>query len=386
MNLCILGSTGTIGVKALEVVLRHPGLFTVSALVAGENVELIYSQIIRHRPKVVALKRPEDVKRLRDMLGTRSEPELLWGLEGIKQAVAMDEVDVVVSAISGSAGLIPTYFAALNSKNIALANKETLIMAGPIIMGLVKEKGIWLRPIDSEHSAVFSAIQGHDIRDIRKVIITASGGPFRGRKRDELIGVKVAEALKHPNWKMGAKITIDSATMMNKGLEVIEAMWLFDLPLERIEVLIHPQSIIHSMVEFVDGSILAQLSVPDMTIPIAYALTYPRRVETSVPSLKLSELNNLSFEPVDKDMYPCFALAMEAAMAGGSSPIVLNAANEEAVNAFLKGVISFTAISEIIEKVLNMHYPEEVQNMEHVLDLDRRAREMATRFIMSLGA
>lgn len=345
---------------------------------AGRNLQVLKDQILFHRPKVVAVERKEDERLLREAVGNRAGLEIYSGKEGYEAAVSLPEVDVVVSAISGSAGLYPTYLALKKGKNLALANKESLVMAGPIMKELARAKNLWIRPIDSEHSGIFQAMEGHSIEEINKVVITASGGPFRGMAQEELLQVSIEDALKHPNWKMGPKITVDSATLMNKGLEVMEAMWLFDLPLDSIEILIHPQSVVHALVEFIDGSILAQLSVPDMTIPIAYALFYPRhrdilkRQLTSPFDMRL--LNNLSFELPDPKLYPCLRLALRVAQEGRSYPVVLSSANDVAVEAFLQGDLRFVEIPDVISWVLDIHLPEDIVDIEQVRSIENWAR------------
>jgi len=387
LNISVLGSTGSIGVKSLEIARQYPDLIRVLALVAGRNWELVVKQALEHRPILVVMERQEEALKVRDALQGRIKTQVTWGIEGIERAISLDEVDLVVSAISGSAGVLPTYLAVSRAKNIALANKESLVMAGPIIMPLAKERGIFLRPIDSEHSGIFQALSGHKKEEIRRVFLTASGGPFRGKAPHELKGVSVEKALNHPNWRMGKKITIDSATLMNKGLEVMEAMWLFGIGLDKLHILIHPQSIVHAIVEFQDGSLIAQSSVPDMIIPIAYALFYPSHKELLAKGLaaplNLELLNSLRFEVPDLTLYPCLKLALEAAYAGKSYPIVLNASNEVAVNAFLEGMIDFVTIPDVIKSVMDTHESEEIREIEQVLHLEQWARVKAFEYIKS---
>lgn len=389
MNICVLGSTGSIGTKALQIAERYPEEIQVCSLVAGRNLQLLKEQVLAHRPKVVAVERSEDRKILEEALSGQVGSEIYSGKEGYEAAVSLPEVDVVISAIPGSAGLYPTYLALKEGKNLALANKESLVMAGPIMKELAKVKKLWIRPIDSEHSGIFQAMEGHSVEEINKVVITASGGPFRGMTQEELLQVSIEDALKHPNWKMGPKITVDSATLMNKGLEVMEAMWLFDLSLNRIQILIHPQSLVHALVEFIDGSVLAQLSVPDMTIPIAYALFYPRhrdilrRQLTSPLDMRL--LNNLSFELPDPKLYPCLRLALKVAQEGRSFPVVLSAANDVAVEAFLQGNLRFVDIPDVISWVLDLHLPEEIVDIEQIRSIENWARGKTQEVIQKKG-
>ena len=375
-KLSILGSTGSIGVSTLEIVAAHPDRFKVVALSAGSNLELLCEQIERFSPQLVAVISEESAIKLGSMLNGK-KPEIFFGVSGMIAVATIAESELVVAAIVGAAGLVPTAAAIKAGKDVALANKETLVTAGHLIMGMVKEKGINLYPVDSEHSAVFQSIQGQRRADVRRIILTASGGPFFGYPMEKLSRVTVKEALNHPNWSMGRKITIDSATMMNKGLEVIEARWLFDMPAEKISVHIHPQSIIHSMVEYVDGCVMAQLGVPDMKAPIAYALTYPERVGTGVKPLDLTELSGLTFFHPDCSRFPALRLAYQALKAGESMPTVLNAANEVAVEAFLEGRIKFVDIPAVIEKTMDLHSPQGLASIEDVLLVDRWGREKA---------
>jgi 1-deoxy-D-xylulose-5-phosphate reductoisomerase len=379
-NLSILGSTGSIGVSTLDIVAAHPDRFRVISLTAGNNLALLLEQIRRFAPLLVAVLTEEDGARLRTALGP-SGPQIVTGVEGLITCATHEQVRMVVSAIVGAAGLIPTFAAIDAGKDIALANKETLVTAGPLIMQLVSRRGVKLYPVDSEHSAIFQALEGHRKSDVRRLILTASGGPFRSRGLSELAVVTPADALAHPNWRMGRKISIDSATMMNKGLEVIEACWLFDLPAERIDVHIHPQSIVHSMVEYIDGSVIAQLGVPDMKTPIAYALSYPERLALDMPSLDLCALGSLTFSRPDVQRFPCLELAYRAVRAGGTAPAVLNAANEIAVEAFLNGAIPFLAIARIIGTVLDEHQPSPLEHIDEVLRADRWGRAAARRVI-----
>jgi len=375
-KLGILGSTGSIGVSTLEIVAAHRDRFKVVALTAGSNLELLKRQIEEFAPQLVAVATEDLADELTAMLPAK-RPEILWGVEGLIAAATVAEIDMVVAAIVGAAGLVPTAAAIKAGKDVALANKETLVTAGRLIMEMVEEQGVKLYPVDSEHSAVFQSLQGHRGEDVKRIILTASGGPFLNYPAEKLAQVSVADALNHPNWSMGKKITIDSATMMNKGLEVIEARWLFDVPAQRIAVNIHPQSIIHSMVEYVDGCVMAQLGVPDMKAPIAYALTYPERVPTGVKPLDLTELSGLSFFNPDHNRFPALKLAYRALEGGESLPAVLNAANEVAVEAFLGGMIRFTEIPTVIERTMNLHHPHSFATIEDVLIADRWGRDTA---------
>ena len=374
-NLSILGSTGSIGVNALKVASAHPDKYHVIALSAGKNIDLLLKQIERFKPKAVAVLNESLAMDLKRKLTGGSLPEILYGPEGFKYVATFGPVDTVISAITGAAGLIPTYEGIKAGKDIALANKETMVMAGPLVLAEAKRRGVSILPVDSEHSAIFQSLQGHEKEDLKRVILTASGGPFRNLSLKEMAHVTVSQALKHPNWEMGSKITIDSATMMNKGLEIIEAKWLFDLQMEQIDVLIHPQSIIHSMVEYKDGSIISQMGIPSMMIPIAYALSYPRHIKTGLPPLELEKAGPLSFQKPDLLRFKCLALALKAAAAGGSMPAVLNGANEIAVDAFLKERIGFLDIPELIAQTMEAHQPYPIDRIESVMDADRWARE-----------
>jgi 1-deoxy-D-xylulose-5-phosphate reductoisomerase len=373
-KLAILGSTGSIGVSTLDIVASHPDKFEVVALTGGNNLELLRRQIEQFSPKVAAVITEESANKLRKMLGGK-KTEILHGVSGLIAAASANDASIVVAAIVGSAGLVPTVAAIKAGKDIALANKETLVAAGHLVMNLVREHGVNLYPVDSEHSAVFQSLQGHIRGNVKRIILTASGGPFLNYPLEKLAGVSVSDALNHPNWSMGQKITIDSATMMNKGLEIIEARWLFDIPSERIDVLIHPQSIIHSMVEYVDGCVMAQLGVPDMKAPIAYALTFPERVPSGVKPLDLADAGSLTFFKADTNRFPSLKLAYRSLMDGESMPAVMNAANEVAVEAFLAGKIKFTEIVELIEKTMDLHNVHSLKSIEEVLHADRWGRE-----------
>jgi 1-deoxy-D-xylulose-5-phosphate reductoisomerase len=375
-NLTILGSTGSIGVSTLEIVASHPDLFRVVAMTAGKNLELFVKQIRQFKPRIAVVASNGDVPLLKEMCAGL-DVKILGGVEGLVQAATADETEMVVAAIVGAAGLVPTAAAIRAGKDVALANKETLVTAGHLFMDLVKKYGVRLYPVDSEHSAVFQSIEGHRSSDIEKIILTASGGPFRNTPAEQLRQVTVRDALNHPNWSMGRKITIDSATMMNKGLEVIEARWLFDVPVEKIDVNIHPQSIIHSMVEYIDGCVIAQLGTPDMKAPIAYALSYPERVSTGVKPLDLTSLSALTFFRPDMDKFLCLGLAYRAINAGESMPAVMNAANEIAVEAFLEGRIGFIQIAETIERTMNAHTARDLCSIDEVLEADQWGRVTA---------
>lgn len=381
-KISILGATGSIGVSTLEIVAAHPERFQVVALTAGNNMNLLRSQIAAFSPRIVSVMNEKLARELAASLPS-PKPEILWGVPGLIAAATAPEAEMVVAAIVGAAGLVPTAAAIKAGKDIALANKETLVTAGALIMQMVRERGVNLYPVDSEHSAVFQSLHGHRREDVKRIILTASGGPFLTMPLHQLTAVSVTDALNHPNWSMGKKISIDSATMVNKGLEVIEARWLFNVPGDRISVNIHPQSIIHSMVEYIDGCVMAQLGVPDMKAPIAYALTYPERVVSGVTSLDLTSLSGLTFSNPDHLRFPALQLAYRAMNDGESMPAVLNAANEVAVEAFLAGRIGFTDIPTAIERTMNVHQPHTLGTIEEVLSVDRWAREK-TRELLGL--
>jgi 1-deoxy-D-xylulose-5-phosphate reductoisomerase len=376
----VLGATGSIGRRTLELVAAFPNEFRVGGLAArGSDVALVAEQVRAHRPAAVALLDRAAVDRLAREL-TPPLPELLGGPEGLVTLAAEVPADVVVSALVGGAGLVPTLAAIRAGRVIALANKETLVMAGALMTRAVREHGVRLLPVDSEHSAIFQCLAGAAPREVRRLVLTASGGPFRGWSRAALEGVTVAQALRHPTWRMGAKITIDSATLMNKGLEVLEAHWLFGVPFERIDVVVHPQSIVHSMVEFVDRSVLAQLGMPDMGIPILYALAHPDRLPCPAPALDLVQLGTLTFEAPDETAFPCLVLARQAGQAGGAAPLVLNAANEVAVAGFLDGRCGFMDIPRLIGDALDAHSAAAAADLGACLELDgavRRSTEAA---------
>jgi 1-deoxy-D-xylulose-5-phosphate reductoisomerase len=379
-KISILGSTGSIGQSTLSVVEKFPDRFTVVALAAGNNVDLLEKQVRQFRPQVAAVlseRSADELKKRCVGLNVR----VLSGVEGMIQTAAADDADITVSAIVGTAGLVPTIAAIRAGKNIALANKEVLVTAGELVMAEVRNRGISLYPVDSEHSAIFQCLQAGENRDIRRLILTASGGPFRASSKKALAEVTLAQALKHPNWSMGRKITIDSATLMNKGLEVIEARWLFNIPAERIKVLVHPQSIVHSMVEYCDGAVVAQLGMPDMKGPIAYALSYPERLTDVSPPLDLAQVGTLTFEEPDLERFPCLAYAFDALKAGGSMPAVLSAANEVAVRYFLEEKIGYADIARVIRSAMDAHTPSKITTVEDALKADLWARGKAEKII-----
>jgi len=375
-GLSILGSTGSVGTNVLRVVDAFPGRFEVVGLAAGTNMERLAGQVARYRPRVVsvATAAARDELRGRTDLGDTC---VMVGEEGSVAVATHPEARLVVAAAVGAVGLVPTYRALEAGKDVALANKETLVMAGELMVEAARAHGGRLLPIDSEHCAVHQCLDGRRADEVRRLVLTASGGPFRKRARDTFAAVTAAEALNHPTWSMGRKISIDSATLMNKGLEVIEARWLFGVPGERVEVLVHPQSVVHSMVEFVDGTVLAQLGVTDMRLPIQYALSYPERWEAAIPGMDFTRGLCLEFEVPDHDRFPCLGLGYRALAAGGTLPSVLNAANEEAVAAFLDERIPFTAIPQSILAVMDAHRPQPVRKLDDVLAADTWAREQA---------
>ena len=379
-SLSILGSTGSIGLSTLDVVRQHPEKFSISGLAAGKDVTRLAEQIREFQPAVVSVMDSDAAKKLHTLLGD-NKTNILYGIEGATAVATVEEADMVVSAIVGAAGLIPTVSAIKAGKHIALANKETLVVAGELVSDLVKKHKVELLPVDSEHSAIFQSLQGHRKDDVVRIILTASGGPFRNTPAEELKHVGLQQALKHPQWTMGAKITIDSATMMNKGLEVIEAHWLFSMPADKIGVLVHPQSIIHSMVEYIDGCVMAQLGTPDMRAPIAYALAWPERCESGIPKLDLAKIGTLTFEEPDMERFPALRLAFDALKAGKTYPAVLNAANEIAVAAFLDKKILFIEIAETVDKTMQTHVPYTPVELDDYLQADRWARDTAKKLI-----
>jgi 1-deoxy-D-xylulose-5-phosphate reductoisomerase len=376
-KIAILGSTGSIGVNALGVIQVNPEKYQVTALAAGKNIRLLLEQIKRFRPLAVAVIEETVANELKAQLTNSNRPEIFFGTEGFTRLATMTEVDTIISAMAGAAGLLPTYSGIKAGRNIALANKETMVMAGSLIMAEARKHGVSILPIDSEHSAILQSLQGHPREDLRRVILTASGGPFRDLSLEEMGKVTPAQALNHPNWNMGPKVSIDSSTMMNKGLEAIEAKWLFDLKMDQISILIHSQSIVHSMVEYKDGSIISQMGVPDMIIPISFALSFPHHLKTRVPPLELEKIGILSFEKPDMKRFRCLDLALKAAEIGGSMPAVLNGANEIAVESFLKGNIGFLDIPDLIEKTMASHKSHPIDSIETVMEVDRWARDMA---------
>ncbi len=373
-SLAILGSTGSIGRNTLNIVAMFPDHFNVKALTAAVNVERLARQIIKFQPEMAVVLNEAHAQTLRKQLPAASKVEILYGPEGYQAAAAMSGVDAVVAAMVGAAGLLPTMAAIDAGKEIALANKETLVMAGELVMRRAADKGVDILPIDSEHSAIFQCLQGSRKDELSKILLTGSGGPFRQRPADTFADISVEDALNHPNWAMGRKITIDSATLMNKGLEFIEAKWLFGVSAEMIEVVIHPQSIIHSMVAYCDGSIIAQLGVPDMKEAIAYALSYPRRLPLKQPLPAFAEIGQFTFEKPDLTRFPCLQMAFEVSASAGLAPAVLNAANEIAVHAFLERQIPFTAIAQVIRQTLDQHTPALQPSLTDILEADRWAR------------
>ena len=380
-QLSILGSTGSIGRNAVWVAQKFPDRFRVRALAAKDNISILAGQIEALSPDLAVVIDEPNAGALRELLPAHCRTEILFGDAGYKAAATMGGVDLVVVAMVGAAGLMPTLAAIDASKDVALANKETLVMAGAVVMGRAAEKGVRILPIDSEHSAVFQCMAGHRRRDLDKIILTASGGPFLYRPRNEFESIGVEEALKHPTWSMGPKISIDSATLMNKGLEVIEAKWLFDLSHEQIDVLIHPQSVIHSMVSFRDGSVLAQLGVPDMKGAIAYALSHPDRLDLAQPPPDFAGIGTFTFEAPDFEKFPCLALAFEAIKTGETMPAVLNAANEVAVAAFLNRQLAFSKIPDLINRVMQRHRVSPHSGLDDILKADTWARGTAEELI-----
>jgi 1-deoxy-D-xylulose-5-phosphate reductoisomerase len=374
-RIAILGSTGSIGQSALAVVDAHPDRLRVVGLAAGENADLLAAQIARYRPCVVALASGGAIDRLRQS-GVTAEIAGT-GRDGLVSVASHPDVDIVLCASSGTDALEAVLAAIAHRKTIALANKEVLVMAGGLVTDAARRHGVSIVPVDSEHNAVHQCLHGRQASEIRRLILTASGGPFRGRTASELAGVSPADALKHPTWRMGRKITIDSATLMNKGLEVIEAHWLFGVAADQIDVLVHPQSVVHSLVELTDGSMIAQLGVTDMRLPIQYAFSYPDRWDASLPSLDLARVGRLDFDVPDRIAFPCLGLAYRALEAERSLPVVLNAANEVAVGLFLEGRIGFRSIPLVIEQALDAHVSAEVATLSGVRAVDRWAREYA---------
>ena len=389
-KISILGSTGSIGTQALDVISHNKDKFQVAALSCAGRIELLKDQIKAFEPEAVSLAREEDAKALAAELksaafaGLGRKPEVHWGNEGLKALATMESADLVLNSLMGMRGLEPTLAAIEAGKDIAFANKETLVVGGELVMSAARRKGIKLLPVDSEHSAIFQSLQGNEGNAIRRIILTASGGPFRGYSLEQLEQVTLAQALKHPNWSMGSKITIDSASMMNKGLEIIEARWLFDVPIEKIQVVVHPQSILHSAVEYEDGSVIGQMGNPDMRVPIAYAFSYPQRLDLggSVASLDYFSLpEGMTFFPADENVFKTIAMAKEASRLGGSYPVVLNGANEVLVDLFLHEKIRFIDIQNNLLKVMEEHVPSYGLSLEGVLEEDRKIREQIRKTV-----
>ena len=374
-NVVLLGSTGSIGTSTIKVAEDLPDRIRLIGLAAGNNVELLLNQTRKHQPEAISICDPAKARELRDILGTSAE--VYSGSEGLLKLATLPGADVVLIAIVGTAGLQPALAAIRAGKDIAVASKEILVMAGEIVMAEARKYGVRVLAVDSEHSAIFQCLDGKPSNSVRRLWLTASGGPFRSTPKEEFASITVERALKHPSWVMGRKITIDSATLFNKGLEMIEARWLFDVGMERVSVVVHPQSVVHSMVEFVDGSMLAQLSTPDMCLPIQYALTYPERVSSDRVQTNLARLGNLSFEEPDPERFPSLNLARRAGELGGTLPAVLNAANEMAVEAFVKGRIGFCDISEVVRRAMDEHQLLSQPTLDQILQADAWARKQA---------
>jgi len=376
-KLSILGSTGSIGIQTLDIVKNNPSEFKLIGLTTNKNIELLKKQIIEFKPEAVGVMDNEKA----DLLKKDIDINVYSGIDGIIKIAILNEVDTVVNSLVGSIGVKPTIEAIKNKKNIALANKETLVTAGSVVMEEVRKNNVNLMPIDSEHSAIFQCINGEQIKDINKITITASGGPFKDYLKEQLENVSVQDALNHPTWNMGNKITIDSATLMNKGFEVIETHWLYGIDYDNIDVVIHPQSIIHSLVEFRDNSTLAQLSLPDMRLPIQYALSYPKRFDLNANKLNLEEIKQLTFEKPNFEFFPCLKYAYDAGKIGGTMPCVLNAANEVVVYAFLNNKIKFLDISKIINKMMQEHDVIKNPDLNQILDIDKKIKEETQKII-----
>ena len=364
----VLGSTGSIGTQTLDTISQHPNELEVVGIAAHSNLELLREQASEFNVRHVAL--------FQEAIGSG----IPHGMDALLNLATLEEADIVVISVAGVIGLLPTIAAIEAKKNIALASKDVLVAAGELVMPLVREHGVTLTPIDSEHSAIFQCMQGYRSDQVEELLITASGGPFRGKKKSELAEVTVEQALNHPTWRMGGKITIDSATLMNKGLESVEACWLFDIPIDRVKVVVHPQSVIHSMVKFRDGSVLGQLGWPNMRLPIAYALLYPERIANQLKPWNPVDTPNLTFEAVDEDTFPCIELAKKSVRIGGTMPCVMNAANEYAANAFLRGELQFLAISGVVEQAMREHSPQHA-SLENVLSVDALTRQFARKLI-----
>ncbi len=381
-KLTILGSTGSIGISTLEVVIANPGRFEIAALAAGRNMSLLARQIRQFRPRYVVVYSEKEMAALKDIFPS-ADFRISHGQEGLAEAAGLPENDIVLNALVGAAGLMASLEAVKTGKRLALANKESMVVGGPLFAPLVEKSGAQIMPVDSEHSAIWQCLNAGKANEVRRLLLTASGGPFRTRDKESFTNITVEEALVHPTWKMGRKITIDSATMMNKGLELIEAVWLFSLPPEKIKIIIHPQSIVHSMVEFIDSSVMAQLSNPDMKLPIAYALFWPDRMPSDYGRIELTEAGRLDFLKPDLEKFPALRLARQAAESGGSAPAVLNAANEVAVEWFLAGRLSFLGITELIENILVKHDVNQNPSLDDIMEYDlqtrRQAAEMAEK-------
>ncbi|MCI5165988.1 MAG: 1-deoxy-D-xylulose-5-phosphate reductoisomerase [Candidatus Electrothrix sp. GM3_4] len=378
-SISLLGSTGSIGKNVLNVVRSFPDRFRVVGLSAGRNIEKLAAQVQEFQPECISVADQALAVQLVALLPQEYQERVYWGDEGNQKVATVPSAEMVVSAVVGAMGLLPTLAAIAAGKDIGLANKETLVMAGRLVMDAAQKHKVSLLPIDSEHSAIFQALEAGRRDDVGMIILTASGGPFRTLEKEKLHRVTPEQALAHPNWDMGRKISIDSATMMNKGLEVIEACWLFDVPVEKIRVVVHPESIVHSLVEYIDGSVMAQLGIPDMRIPIAYALSYPERIPLNLSRLSLSECGNLSFEKPDYDRFPALGLAFRVMEEGGVKPAVLNAANEIAVAAFLDEQIGFTDITAIVASTLDCFAPGDDLDLDAILVADGKAREIASK-------
>ena len=380
-KISILGSTGSIGTQALDVIAHNQDKFKVTALSCAKSLPLLCRQIEEFSPEAVAVKDEADAKELADKY---KKLEIFWGAEGLKTIASMESCDMVLNSLMGMKGLEPTMAAIESGKDIAFANKETLVAGGQLVMDAVKKHGVAMLPVDSEHSAIFQSLQGNQDNEIRRILLTASGGPFRGYSLEQLEQVSLEQALNHPNWSMGSKITIDSATMMNKGLEVIEARWLFDVPLEKIQVVVHPQSILHSAVEYMDSSVIGQMGNPDMRIPIAYAFSYPERMDLSdvTQPLDLFSLKEgMSFYPADRSVFKTIDLAYEACREGGSCPVVLNGANEVLVDLFLHGKIRFIDIQNFLIQMMEAHQTKRNLDLETILEEDMRGREDVRKLV-----
>jgi 1-deoxy-D-xylulose-5-phosphate reductoisomerase len=383
-NICLLGSTGYIGTSALTIIRNNPDRYRIIALGGGRNIDLLLNQIKEFKPLFAVVINSHLANELKSKLNNATNIEILYGTKGYSEIASLSDVNIAIAAMTGSAGLLPTFAAITAGKDVALANKETLVMAGSLLINESKKSGVNIFPIDSEHSAIQQSIQGHNREDLKKIILTGSGGPFKDSPIEKLSIVTPQEALKHPKWKMGRKISIDSATMMNKGMEAIEAKWLFNVEMDQIEILLHPQSIIHSMVEYMDGSIIAQLAPTDMRIPISYALSYPRHLKVELPSLDLIDIETLSFGRPDKKKFRCLYLALAAGKIGESMPAVLNGANEIGVNAFLEGKIGFLEIPQLIEKTMEKHETFPLNSIEQAIEADQWAKSRAKEILREM--